>query len=157
MQYPYYSLTANKENTIYKFTSIGKTLVIKKIIIFATMNSETNLYNLSFGDEQKKTNNSSVIDDKIISNNGDMNRVLATVFRAILDFTKDEGFYKIVFRGSTPSRTRLYRMAISINYDELSKYFVIYGLTSNGDFVFFKKHTEYLGFLITPIDENLKF
>ncbi|MCC9042107.1 hypothetical protein LNQ81_05295 [Myroides sp. M-43] len=108
-------------------------------------------YNLSFGDRTNSNEDFLRINDRIVSNNGDMNRVLATVFRAVLDFTDDKGFYKIYFTGSTPARTRLYRMAISNNYDNLSKYFVIYGLTINGGFVIFKKDTKYFGYMITPI------
>lgn len=114
MQYPYYSLTTDTENSVYKFTSVSNRKVINKLIIFATINNEADLYNLSFGDEQKKTNKDSLIDDKIISNNGDMNKVLATVFRAVLDFIENKVYYKIFLTGSTPSRTRLYRMAIQI-------------------------------------------
>ncbi|MCA4805161.1 hypothetical protein HX045_02185 [Myroides odoratimimus] len=156
MQHPSYSFTTDRENSIYEFTSIGKNQAIKKLIIFAIIKSEANLYNLSFGDKPKKTLNNSIIDDRIVSNNGDMNRVLATVFRAVLDFTKDKGFYKIVFRGSTPSRTRLYRMVLSTNYEELSKYFNIYGVHSNGTVVFFAKNTNYQGYLITPNTNSIK-
>lgn len=156
MQYPYYSLTAFNKNYSYEFTSISDSKVIEKTINFTLLDLEDGLYNLSFGDKDKDTVNSSAIDDKIVSNNGDMDKVLATLFQAVLLFTKDKYFYKIIFRGSTPSRTRLYRMVISNNYEELSKYYTIYGLNIEGEVVVFTKNREYLGFLITPIKSNQK-
>ncbi|WP_235280483.1 DUF6934 family protein [Myroides profundi] len=110
MQYPSYSLTTDRENSIYEFTSIGKNQAIKKLIIFELIKGEAKVYNLSFGDSTNYNGDLLRIDDRIVSNNGDMNRVLATVFRAVLDFTKDKIDCKVVFKGSTPSRTRLYRM-----------------------------------------------
>ncbi|WP_121965629.1 hypothetical protein [Myroides sp. N17-2] len=156
MQYPYYSLTAFNKNYSYEFTSVSDNKVIEKTINFTLLDIEDGLYNLSFGDKDKNTVNSSAIDDKIVSNNGDMNKVLATLFQAVLLFTENKDFYKIYFTGSTPARTRLYRMAISNNYDDLSKYFVIYGVDHKGIVVYFKKNTEYRGFLIIPMQSNQK-
>ena len=156
MQYPSYSLTAFNRNYSYEFTSISDTQVIEKIINFTLLDIEDELYNLSFGDKNKDLINSNAIDDKVVSNNGDMVKILATLFQAILLFTQDKEVYKIIFRGSTPARTRLYRIAISNNYEELSNYFIIYGLTSNDDFVFFEKNTKYQGFLITPNMNSIK-
>lgn len=156
MQYPSYSFTTDRENSIYEFTSIGENQAIKKLIIFTPVKGEYKVYNLSFGDRTNYDGDLLRIDDRIVSNNGDMNKVLATIFRAVLDFTKDKGFYKIVFRGSTPSRTRLYRMVLSTNYEELSEYFNIYGVHSNGTVVFFAKNTDYQGFLITPNTNSIK-
>ncbi|EHO15320.1 hypothetical protein HX057_10015 [Myroides odoratimimus] len=156
MQYPSYSLTAFNRNYSYEFTSISDTQVIEKIINFTLLDIEDELYNLSFGDKNKDLVNSNAIDDKVVSNNGDMVKILATLFQAILLFTQDKEVYKIVFRGSTPSRTRLYRIAISNNYEELSKYFNIYGFDIEGKLIFFAKNKEYQGFLITPNMNSIK-
>ncbi|WP_041895043.1 DUF6934 family protein [Myroides profundi] len=156
MQYPSYSFTTDRENSIYEFTSIGKNQAIKKLIIFAPIKAEKNLYNLSFGDANESIDKNGLINDTITSNNGDMKKVLATVFRAVLAFIQNKKECKIVFRGSTPSRTRLYRIALSNNYDELSKYFDIYGINQDGKLLYFEKDKEYIGFLINPLTTIFK-
>jgi len=129
MEYPSYSLTAFNKKHIYEFDSIGNKQVIKKLIIFAPIKDQPDTYNLSFGDKNENLNNNRLIDDTITSNNGDMKMVLATVFRAVIYFVQNKKNCKIYFKGSTNSRTRLYRMAITNNYKELSKYFVIWSYT----------------------------
>ncbi|WP_411835944.1 DUF6934 family protein [Myroides odoratimimus] len=156
MQHPSYSFTTDRENSIYEFTSIGKNQAIKKLIIFTPVEGEYKVYNLSFGDRTNYDGDLLRINDRIVSNNGDMNKVLATIFRAVLKFTEGKDFYKIYFTGSTPSRTRLYRMAISNNYAELSKHFSIYGFDMGGKVVFFATNTNYQGFLITPNTNSIK-
>lgn len=128
MQYPSYSLSIDESNYIYEFISEGKYQAIKKLIIFVPIKGEDNLYNLSFGDANELSDRNNLINDTITSNNGDMKKVLATVFRAVLSFVNIKKNCKIIFRGSTASRTRLYRMALSNNYKELLYYFTIYGI-----------------------------
>ncbi len=38
----------------------------------------------------------------------------------------------VYFEGSTAARTRLYRMAISLNFDELSSHLDIFGVLGDG-------------------------
>jgi hypothetical protein len=55
----------------------------------------------------------------------------------------------IYFRGSTKERTRLYRMAIGINLEELGKTFEIYAeIDGNNNFILFRKNMDVLAFLI---------
>lgn len=77
---------------------------------------------LAFGDVRKDGS----IDDYSISNNGDRNKILATVAFVIelyLDRYPDRW---VSFKGSTPQRMRLYRMAITVNLDVLQLKFDIY-------------------------------
>ncbi|WP_440590452.1 DUF6934 family protein [Nibrella viscosa] len=55
--------------------------------------------------------------DLVISNNNDMPKVLATVAQTLVAFFRLRPTSSVIFRGSTPSRTRLYRMAIAKSFD----------------------------------------
>ncbi len=117
MNLPKYKLKAEADLTVFEFTSEGPKGDIPKLIVF----SETNLkdfYNLAFGDKDIKTGK---INDKIISNNNDTEKVLATIVAAIFAFTDKNPDAWVYATGSTPSRTRLYRMGINKYFDEVEK------------------------------------
>lgn len=57
----------------------------------------------------------------------------------------------IFFCGTTSERTRLYRMALTVNLDELKKDFRIYGVLKGIDTfekVLFRKGVDYFGFMV---------
>ena len=70
--------------------------------------SGKDLFNIGFGDKNLETGD---IDDKVVSNNGDSDKVLATV--VVYTFTDLNPETLIYATGSTKARTRLYRMGIS--------------------------------------------
>ena len=78
-----------------------------------------NVYNLSFGDIKENGE----LDDLTISNNGDRNKILATIVKVVVDYSYKFPDRYIFFQGSTEQRTRLYRIAISLNLEELSEMF----------------------------------
>ena len=83
MNLPKYQLRAENSLILFEFTSIGNKGSIIKLIKF----SETHLkdfYNLGFGDKNSETGD---IDDLVVSNNGDSEKVLATVVSAVYAFT----------------------------------------------------------------------
>lgn len=59
-------------------------------------------YNLAFGDKNLETGD---INDKVISNNGDSEQVLATVVSAVFAFTDTYKDTWVYATGSTKSRT----------------------------------------------------
>jgi hypothetical protein len=128
----------------FDFVSTGKNGNIPKRIIF--MPTELpEVYNLAFG----SISDNGEIDDYSISNNGDRNKILATIAAAVDLYTQRHPYRMIYFRGSTKERTRLYRMAVSINLEELSSSFEIYAeVESQDDFVPFYKNMEINAFLI---------
>jgi len=65
------------------------------------------------------------VNDYIKNDNKDRNKILATVAAAVYEFTSHYPDRFIFFVGSTPERTRLYRMALAINLDELNVDFEI--------------------------------
>lgn len=74
-----YQLKAEEELTRFEFISEGPNGAIRKLIEFQrTTDPET--YNLAFGDKHPASGR---IDDLAISNNGDTEKILATVVAAV--------------------------------------------------------------------------
>ena len=74
--------------------------------------------------------------------------MLATLANVIELYTAKFPERLIYFRGST-GRTRLYRMAVGLNLDELSEKFEIYGELNDGiEYLPFKKNMQITAFLI---------
>lgn len=141
----YTKLEVSADTLKYKFFSNGPKGNISKIIEFQET-SIPNFFNLTFGNLNKDGS----IDDLTVNDNKDRNKILATVASILYEFTKDNDKV-IYFAGSTPERTRLYRMAITINFEVLIADFEIFGvLRSLNTFVDvpFEKGVDYFGFLI---------
>src|SRR5690554_1018587 len=71
--------------------------------------------------KNKKTGGNREIDDKTVSNNGDSEKVLATVVATVYAFSDKYPDSWIFATGSTKARTRLYRMGITRYIDEIKK------------------------------------
>ena len=139
----YANPTTKKSLNVYEFLSEGPKGKIPKLIKF----SETTLkgfFNLAFGD---KNIESGEIDDKVVSNNGDSEQVLATVVSAVFAFTDVNKNGWVYAAGSNKSRTRLYRMGINKYLDEVEKDFWIFGML-NGEWEKFQKETDYTAFVV---------
>jgi len=144
MNLPRYDYTPNDDFTDYEFYSEGPNGRIKKMITFTVAQEKPVLiYNLAFGDVNEQTGD---INDVVISNNEDRDKVLATVANSINDFCNQYGNHLIFAQGSDAVRTRLYQMSISRNLKEINEEFEIRGLTSNG-WEAFRKNTNYNAFL----------
>ena len=123
MKQPKYHLKAEKELTIFEFISEGPKGDVPKLIEF----TETNLsgfFNLAFGDRNELTGK---LDDKVITNNNDAEKVLATVVSAVYAFTDKYPDAWVYATGSTASRNRLYRMGIVKYLEEVKNDFHIFG------------------------------
>lgn len=99
---------------------------------------------MSFGDWSEKKRK---INDLAISNNGDRQKILATVASAVLEFTLFSPDAIIHAKGATPARTRLYQMGIALHFPEIIKLFHIKGL-KNGTWETFKSGKNYEAFLL---------
>lgn len=82
------------------------------------------MYNLVFGDKDPMTG---TLDDMSISNNGDSEKVLATVVAAVRAFCYRYPDAWVYATGSTSSRIRLYRMGLTKYYHEITADFSLYG------------------------------
>src|SRR5665213_470849 len=122
-----YELKAGHNLTTFEFLSEGTKGQIQKVIQFEPMNIE-NLFNLAFGDKNLETG---IIDDKVISDNGDIEKVLATVVAAVYAFVNKYPDVWVYATGSTASRTMLYRMGINKYFKIVSEDFDIMGEYQN--------------------------
>lgn len=123
MKYPRYPVEADNERHAYEFFSEGPMGRIRKVIQYEKLGE--NFFNLAFGDWNEELQQA---DDSSRSNNGDRDKVLATVAFTVLDFTDQFPNARIVAEGSTPARTRLYQMGMADNLLEIIDDFEIYGL-----------------------------
>jgi hypothetical protein len=143
MKQPKYQLKAEKDLTIFEFVSEGTKGRIPKLIVF----TETNLkdfYNLAFGDKDEETRQ---LNDRIVSNNNDTEKVLATVVSAIYAFTDKYPEAWVYATGSTTVRTRLYRMGINKYLNEVLNDFHVYGELGD-EWLSFENETNFDGFVV---------
>jgi hypothetical protein len=142
MLFPRYELEAEDSLEVFEFISAGDKGEIVKIVQFLQISD--NLYNLGFGDKNLETGE---ISDIIVSNNGDSRKVLATVAASVYAFTGKYPNAFVFATGSTKARTRLYRIGISNNLDEILQNFEVFGLM-NGKLKNFRKGENYQGFFV---------
>ena len=83
MELDKYELKSGERLEVYEFISVGPNGRITKLVQYTPTNYK-DLYNLGFGDKNAETGE---IDDNVISNNGDSEKVLATVVATLYAFT----------------------------------------------------------------------
>ena len=150
-QEAYTEIEVTGDFAIFDFVSSGKHGDILKRVIFEETEKK-GLYNLAMGDVEEDNE----INDFAVTDNGDRNKVIATVAIIIGAFARRYPDRLIVFRGGTDSRTRLYRMAIGMHFNELIRVYEIMGI-AGGKLVAFEKEGEYEGFLIRRKIVNLRY
>jgi hypothetical protein len=143
MKLPKYPLASSSKLFTFEFVSEGPKGIIHKIMRYQPTNLR-NIHNLAFGDKDHATGE---IDDTVISNNGDSDKVLATVVATVYAFTDRHPEAWVYATGSTKARTRLYRMGIARYLSEVEEDFEVLG-EREGDWEAFRKDVEYEGFLV---------
>jgi hypothetical protein len=136
-----YELTAGQNLKTFQFLSEGKRGKVIKVIQFQKMNMP-NLYNLAFGDKDFATGE---IYNESVTDNGDTEKVLATVIAAVYAFAyryPDAWIYAV---GSSQSRTRLYRMGINRYFHSVQEDFEIMGEFKN-EWEWYQKGRDYQAF-----------
>lgn len=88
------------------------------------------------------------MDDLVVSNNQDKQKVLATVALVVKDFIEDYPNAIIFAKGSTNVRTRVYQIGISLILEEISYTYQILGYVDNR-WGFFEKGINYESFLLS--------
>ena len=142
-----YLFIHNFEN-YYEFYSEGPNGKIKKVVeYFQFKDMQAEVFNLSFGDWDSATH---CINDLATTNNGDRDKVLATVAATVIQFMEIHPNAILIATGSTSSRNRLYQMAISKFLYEIKKLFHIEGFADD-DWHPFRENTNYDGFLLKKI------
>jgi hypothetical protein len=151
MKLPKYPLASSDKMMTFEFISEGPKGLIHKLVRYQPTNLK-DVYNLALGDKDLATGN---IDDTVISNNADSEKVLATVVATIYAITDKYPDIWIYATGSTKARTRLYRMGISRFLSEVNEDFEVLGeLSDNWDI--FRKNIEYEGFLVRRKRKNYR-
>ena len=79
-----------------------------------------------------------------------MTKILATVIKISENFFADNQDVSVFITGSTPSRTRLYQIAISTNLPLLSMTYEIYGFRDSS-WETFQKNATYEAFLVQKL------
>lgn len=138
-----YELKAERSFMVFEFVSEGPKGKISKQVQFGETDSK-GLYNLAFGDRDLETGE---INDAVISDNKDGNKVLATVVATVYAFTERHPNVWIYATGSTKSRIRLYRMGLTKYLFEIEEHFDLYG-QKQGEWEKFEKGVEYEAFLV---------
>jgi len=152
MKYEVYEgIRVTDDFEMFDFGSIGSKGIILKRVLF-TETELKNVYNLTFGDVDENGE----IDDYAVSNNGDRNKVLATIAHIVQIYTKRYPDRWILFEGSTTNRTRLYRIAVGSHLEELSTKFDIYAYVDER-IVPFAKDIKINAFLIKRKFINLNY
>ena len=142
MQLPRYSYKTNDNFLDYEFGSIGPKGHIKKVVRFTKISN--NVFNLGFGDLNEETGE---ISDISVTNNNDSRKVLATVASTVHDFTLQYPEAWVIAKGSTSSRTRLYRMGITNHWEQISHDFEVFGMKES-EWQPFEMRRDYDAFLI---------
>ncbi|MGV3604030.1 MAG: DUF6934 family protein [Dyadobacter fermentans] len=142
MDQPHYAFTRSHHSKVYYFVSTGTNGNIKKRVQFDLIHE--NIFNIGFGDWAE---NGIGLDDMTVTNNGDMEMVLATVIKIIMHFLALNPFVSVYLTGSTTGRTRLYRAIIGKNFEVISKEFKVLGLLC-GDWLNYEKNVNYEAFLV---------
>lgn len=139
----HYAVETSPDLQTFEFISHGPKGSVTKVIRYTEINVK-GFYNLGFGDKDLITN---YISDMAVTNNNDSQKVLATVAATLYAFIDGHPDATVIATGSTEARTRLYRMGIANNLNNIEKDFLILGLTDT-DWEPFSKNVTYGAFLV---------
>lgn len=120
-----YPLQTDENREVFVFESIGIKGRIVKIIVFDLIQDD--IWNLGFGDLHDDG-----WDDEVISNNGDLVRVISTVAQAVLLFSDKWLERRILINPVDKKRKRLYNTVFKRRQNEITQYFEIIGSTDQG-------------------------
>jgi hypothetical protein len=113
--YPYVQVQGE---LVYVFRSKGINGVIKKIVIFTP--TQKNKWNLAFGDWQNND-----VDDKVMTNNHDVVKVIGTVAKITYDFFKKNPDAVIIVKPVDEKRKKLYNIVFQRHYLTITNDFKI--------------------------------
>lgn len=143
MRFDKYPINIGETSMVYEFVSEGQNGKVSKLIIYSKTHLH-NFYNLGFGDKDCETGE---INDEVVTNNGDSEKVLATVASTLYIFMDKFPDAMVFVTGSCKARTRLYRIGISNNIDMIRTDFEVFGLGEKG-WQPFEKQVEFDAFLV---------
>jgi hypothetical protein len=153
MTYDHYDdLKFTEDYHYFLFYSEGPKGRLKKLVIYSKMKIMPGAYNLGLGTLKINAGGKEYFDGTEISDNGDRNKILATIAVTAYKFIDTYPDKKIYLTGFNRARTRLYQMAINHALQELSEKFILFGDVCEEDDVFdfqpFETGINYTGFLV---------
>jgi len=119
----YYQVETAADFQTFDFVSVGPKGRIIKEVRYREIGVEDFF---GFGDKDPVTG---YLSDTTVTDNGDSQKVLATVAATLYAFTDHYPQATIIATGSTEARTRLYRMGIANNLTVIEEDFTVLGLT----------------------------
>ena len=138
-----YEFQATKNSSWFEFYSVSTQKTVKKIVIYSPFPNAPDLYNLTLADSFPNGS----ISDTNVTDNGDMEKVLATVIQTAIRFFAQNPGKRIYVEGSTPARTRLYGAVLARELTLIQKTFEVYRLLNN-NLLPFVKNRRYAAFVI---------
>jgi hypothetical protein len=128
----HYSFSSREDKSLYYFQSVGAQGEILKVVTFYL--TKSGKWNLGFGDW-----NSGKVDDRVVSNNSDMFKVMKTVISCAYDFSESYPDRVIQVVPVDEKRKLLYHGILKRHQDIIEKTFWIEGLQNNLTFPFNKE------------------
>ena len=123
----YYPYIPTQQNTIFFFESIGNQGSIVKAVVFEL--TKTGKWNLGFGD----LGGDYTIDDKIISNNQDVFKVISTVAKIVYTFIETYSDRIILIVPVDDKRKILYNRVFQRHFKDIDKQFEVIGTIKEYD------------------------
>lgn len=130
---------------VYLFVSKGKHGDVTKMVKFQMIGND--IANLGFGDCK---DDGFDFDDLVITDNGDMKTVLATVIKITVTFLSKNPDVSVYINGSTATRNRLYRIIIGNNFEAINRNYEVWGYFC-GNWCLFEKNVNYEAFLVSKL------
>ncbi len=118
-----YQILPSVDYRAFKFYSIGVKGKIEKVVVFQSLGG--NRFNLAFGDME--TNG---LNDRIISNNLDFVKVMATVAKCVYVFLAYFPDAIIEIKGVDQKRQNFYNTIFKRKWEEIAPYFDVKGIVS---------------------------
>lgn len=151
MNSEFYKFQSDENQLLFTFQSVSDKQIIDKVILYSPLPDNPEIFNLALGDVLE----TGELCDLTISNNMDLEKIMATVIQTMLLFFKKHPNCFIYFKGSSPERTRLYRIIISKEFDGANKIFDIYGIIDD-NIMPFEKNQPYTSFVVALKKQNFK-
>ena len=144
MDQSYYSFDTLWNGHRFEYVSIGSAIIPKAIVFYEL--DVPFLYSLVLADLEEDGTPS--IESR--SNNGDMVKNLATVYRTVEYFLNNNPRALVAFQGNTAPKSRLYQIAISKYLDRLLEKYLIWGVRcDDGRHEPFQINRSYEAFFVT--------
>lgn len=144
-----YDFTTDSITTVFQFTSMGRTVVVKVVMYSET--ATPNIYNLGLGDWNSETGE---LDDQIVTDNRDRNKVLATVAATLPAFFEKYPQAEAIAVGNTESRKWLYRKSVERYLPDIERGYIVKGYFQKR-WIPFSKDIPFEAILITRKKVNL--